>query len=468
MLHRTLVVLFAGVAASVSVAQCPWDVAFARGGADVFEGLFEPEARAILEAESALGRVVYVGGLFTQLAGQDVLTIGAWDGTSWSAVGGGLEVVGPPRFENPPFVNDMAFYDDGFGPALYVVGNFNTADPFGVPIEANQIARWDSEGWSPVGGGLGPVGLFGVGSQPSVLEVFGGELYAGGFLRVDFGSPADSLARWDGSQWRDVGGAFLIGAEPFIGRTAAMVVWNGSLYVGGEFDRAPGEVAANFVARWDGAQWHALGAGLDGPALSLAVYDDGTGEALYVGGTFANAGGQPAANIARWDGDAWGALGAGVEIVENGGVYALQAFDGALYAGGAFDRAGGIDSPNLARWEGSAWAAVDGPISGTPAVPWILPSVRSMAPSTLGGGGLLVGGYFDEVAPGLRAGSLARLVCVSCPADIDGDGELTIFDFLAFQNLFAVGDLRADFDGDGSLTLFDFLEFQNAFAQGCE
>jgi len=56
----------------------------------------------------------------------------------------------------------------------------------------------------------------------------------------------------------------------------------------------------------------------------------------------------------------------------------------------------------------------------------------------------------------------------SCIADIDGDGELTLFDFLAFQNLFDAGDLAADFDGDGSLTLFDFLEFQNAFDAGCE
>ncbi|MCW5755609.1 MAG: lamin tail domain-containing protein [Phycisphaeraceae bacterium] len=54
-----------------------------------------------------------------------------------------------------------------------------------------------------------------------------------------------------------------------------------------------------------------------------------------------------------------------------------------------------------------------------------------------------------------------------CRADIDGDGQLTIFDFLAFQNLFAVGDLRADFDGDGQLTIFDFLAFQNEFAIGC-
>jgi hypothetical protein len=56
---------------------------------------------------------------------------------------------------------------------------------------------------------------------------------------------------------------------------------------------------------------------------------------------------------------------------------------------------------------------------------------------------------------------------VVCRADLDGDGELTLFDFLAFQNLFASGDPAADFDGDGELTLFDFLAFQNEFAVGC-
>ncbi|MFG0283067.1 MAG: right-handed parallel beta-helix repeat-containing protein, partial [Phycisphaerales bacterium JB039] len=35
-------------------------------------------------------------------------------------------------------------------------------------------------------------------------------------------------------------------------------------------------------------------------------------------------------------------------------------------------------------------------------------------------------------------------------ADCDGDGELTFFDFLCFQNLFAAGDPGADCDGDGS------------------
>lgn len=56
---------------------------------------------------------------------------------------------------------------------------------------------------------------------------------------------------------------------------------------------------------------------------------------------------------------------------------------------------------------------------------------------------------------------------VGCRADIDGDGSLTIFDFLAFQNAFDAGDLLADFDGDGVLTIFDFLQFQNEFDAGC-
>ena len=55
-----------------------------------------------------------------------------------------------------------------------------------------------------------------------------------------------------------------------------------------------------------------------------------------------------------------------------------------------------------------------------------------------------------------------------CRADLDGDGQLTIFDFLAFQNLFDMGDPIADFDGDGELTFFDFLAFQNEFDAGCE
>ena len=65
------------------------------------------------------------------------------------------------------------------------------------------------------------------------------------------------------------------------------------------------------------------------------------------------------------------------------------------------------------------------------------------------------------------AGFQITPVDTSCFADCDGDGTLTFFDFLCFQNLFAAGDPGADCDGDGSLTFFDFLCFQNAFSAGC-
>jgi glycosylphosphatidylinositol phospholipase D len=54
-----------------------------------------------------------------------------------------------------------------------------------------------------------------------------------------------------------------------------------------------------------------------------------------------------------------------------------------------------------------------------------------------------------------------------CRPDLDADGALTIFDFLAFQNFFDAMDPAADFDGDGDFTIFDFLAFQNAFDAGC-
>ncbi|MEQ9095632.1 MAG: GC-type dockerin domain-anchored protein [Phycisphaerales bacterium] len=55
----------------------------------------------------------------------------------------------------------------------------------------------------------------------------------------------------------------------------------------------------------------------------------------------------------------------------------------------------------------------------------------------------------------------------ACAADCDGDGDLTIFDFLCFQNAFAQGEASADCDGDGSVTMDDFACFQASFMAGC-
>lgn len=59
-------------------------------------------------------------------------------------------------------------------------------------------------------------------------------------------------------------------------------------------------------------------------------------------------------------------------------------------------------------------------------------------------------------------------VRATCLADFDGDGQLTIFDFIAYQEAFTRGDPRADFDRDGELTVFDYLLFQSRFISGCD
>ncbi|MFI4916129.1 MAG: serine hydrolase [Phycisphaerales bacterium JB060] len=92
-------------------------------------------------------------------------------------------------------------------------------------------------------------------------------------------------------------------------------------------------------------------------------------------------------------------------------------------------------------------------------------------------GNPLLGGVFmiedgitslsDRIDDLQDAARMARLTCTPCPADLDNDGALTLFDFLAFQTAWAAGDPAGDFNRDGVLDLFDFLAYSNAFDAGC-
>src|SRR4029078_8224714 len=90
-----------------------------------------------------------------------------------------------------------------------------------------------------------------------------------------------------------------------------------ALFVAGEFDHAGG-VACSSIARWKNGVWSDVGGGLDGAlfdtrAHALCVHDDGSGAALYVGGNFTGAGGIAASKIARWNGSSWSAVGGGIQ-----------------------------------------------------------------------------------------------------------------------------------------------------------
>jgi len=76
----------------------------------------------------------------------------------------------------------------------------------------------------------------------TALAVSGGVLYAGGYFTTAGGNPANFIARWDGSSWSALGSG--VGGTSY-SHVNALVVSGDTLYVGGEFMRAGDKVSAS-------------------------------------------------------------------------------------------------------------------------------------------------------------------------------------------------------------------------------
>jgi hypothetical protein len=395
--------------------------------------------------------MLYAGGTFPSVAGQPGTSlIGRWDrdGLSWSSVGGGL---------NGSWVSAFAPFDAGSGTELVVGGNFLGA--FGVP-DTECIAKWDGSAWSSLGAAI-------TGGTVSVMTTWdgpgGNRLYVGGSFATAGGVTANGIACWDGVQWHAMGTG-ITGWNEYID---AMMVWDdGSgekLYVGGRFDTMDG-LDTPLIARWDGETWEQVGDGLINDNYlfgieSMAVYDDGSGDALYVGGYEFHAPGQPLGNVSKWDGQQWTTVGPRYD----GRCTTLCVFDDGsgpgLYRGGnAFWELG-----YFARLVGDDWEMVGGGITKVPyEAPW---------PSTFAlyawDDALYVGGFFNRAGGfqgvgGEPCDSIAAWVgCPACPGDVDGDGDTDLADLAALLASYERCDgdpgyePAADFDDSGCVDLSD-------------
>ena len=228
-----------------------------------------------------------------------------------------------------------------------------------------------------------------------------------------------------------------------------------ALYAAGDFKSAGG-VTARRVARWNGTTWSALGTGIAGgdfPSVSaLTVFNDGSGDALYAAGDFKTAGQNPANRIARWNGTTWTSLGSGMNFE----IQALTVFDDgsgpALYAGGNFKQAGESPATRVARWDGTAWSSLLG--TGMDFVVHFLDVFDDGS-----GPSLYAAGNF-KTAGGSPARRIARWSrpcppsSSACPADITGpsldgvpDGSVNAFDLNYYIALWLASDLAADLTG---------------------
>jgi trimeric autotransporter adhesin len=360
-------------------------------------------------------------------------------------------------------IYDAVVFDDGSGAAIYIARLCSQP--------CNSVRRWDGSTWEDVGSAALRTSHIAVLAEPS-----GPTLYA---ATMNFAGLA-GLVRWDGSVWTAVGPPLVFG--PGTPQLNSLVMYDDgsgpALYLAGSFTHAGG-IEVNGLARFRDGMWSAVGGGLAGGRITtLALLDDGAGSALYAGGSFLSAGGAPAARIARWDGVSWSALGSGIQGHSLTEVVALAAFDDgrgmAIYAGGFFMVNGAQMGSNLARFDGVAWTPA--PADAT---------VMSMEVFDDGRGpALWLGGKFSTVEDVVSVRLARRVACQEPPCYANCDQSsvtpiLNVEDFTCFINRYVEGlalphqqQLTHYANCDGSteppvLNAEDFTCFLDAFAAGC-
>ncbi len=307
------------------------------------------------------GGQLIAGGHFTMAGGLFIDRIARWDGTTWHAIGDGLNgpvetiVVSPTH--------------------LYVGGSFSQAGT----ASASNIAKWDGANWSSVGLG------FNDDVEALAIHPSTGQIYAGGRFTQSGSNPRNYIAYLDGSTWYQVGSGLNNWCY-------TLLFDEETLYAGGRFTLA-GTSNANYVAKWNGTNWSALKSGLDNYCYALALDVEGN---LYAGGEFTNAEGNPANYIAKWNGSAWSAIGDGF----NNDCRALLMDDAQnfLYAGGTFTTADGLGTDAMAFWDGEQWRTFENGIRNSAIV-------RALEMDA--NGDIYIGGEFTSIG-GVSAARIAK------------------------------------------------------------
>ncbi len=372
---------FAPAAGAVSPAAAgPWSALGSNGHGN---GALNGSVLAI----AVSGNDLYVGGGFTNVAGIATADfIARWNGSTWSALGSN----GSGNGALNSWVQVLAVS----GSDLYVGGDFDNAAGIAT---ADHVARWNGSTWSALGSnGSGDGALNG---EINALAVSGTNLYAGGGFTDAAGiATADSVARWNGSAWSALGSNIAGTDGALKGYVTDLAVSGNDLYVGGGFTNVAGIATADFIAKWNGSTWSALGSnGSGNGALNNSVGVIAvSGSDLYVGGKFDNAAGIATADdVAKWNGSTWSALGSNGsgDGALNGNVDALAVSGTDLFVGGGFTDAASIATADyVAKWNGSAWSALGANGSGNGALnDWVYGLAIS-------GTNLYMGGWFTDAA----------------------------------------------------------------------
>lgn len=362
----------------------------------------------VVYAVMATNGTVYAGGFFTNSGPSSISSnVACWNGATWTSLGGGLGSVvdtlalngsdleagglfgtsGVAQWDGASWSNLGSGFNAGvqniaiFSNQICATGSFTNIGG----TAASRFAIWNGSSWLAAGAGLSASG-YRVYSTGTNVYVGGNFLLAGGLL-------ANGFASWNGNNWSSVGTPGRMNGVSSSVRAMARAGTN--LYIGGSL-MSFSQTNANYVARFDGANWYPLGAGLSGsstpngttPTINAIAVD---GNNVYVGGSFTGAGGVGVQNIARWDGTNWSAMGN-----PGGLVYSVTVRTNGVYASGSAQGLSGYADPFFLRWDGTNWQNVlNFNSTNTFFQTYLNDSVPGMDAAAFQGTNIYVGGHFN-------------------------------------------------------------------------
>ena len=241
---------------------------------------------------------VYVTGDFTNIGGVAANYIAYWNGTTWNALGTGLNSNG--------LTVRVAPNGD-----VYVGGGFTTAGG----VSCVRIARWDGLQWRRVGqfGGLNDL------VQAIEINKDGSTIYVGGDFTDQNGFAASALLAV--ASYNTATGLFSAMGSGLNQTVYSLALADsGVLYAGGNFT-ASGSDEISYIGQWNGSAWLPMSSGADSAVQKVSLSPNGNVLAV---GAFTRIGSVDARFIALWNGSTF--VNLDLNISASGSYYPICSF----------------------------------------------------------------------------------------------------------------------------------------------
>ncbi|WP_425422171.1 T9SS type A sorting domain-containing protein [Phaeodactylibacter xiamenensis] len=295
---------------------------------------------ADLFADTVSGQL-FISGAFQHTGNIEANGVAVWDGSEFETFGTGVDNC----ITTCPVVVSVAMWQGDLfcSPTSYSMGG--VLDPKG-------LMRWNGEMWNKVGGGLsflsGNNGLvYDFLPQDSSLILLGGFQLAGT-------DTVYNVARWNGEQLTSLGFPYANPELGIIGKVQSGLIKDGTLYVGGNFQKELGiENTIDFAWFFNG-NWHQSDQNIKGGNDDIGKMITYKGE-IYVGGNFRVSSGNAGNAIMRFQDGIFVDVGGSFDS-ELANIRDMVVFDGKLFVFGLFNSVGGgIPAQNIASWDGEKW-----------------------------------------------------------------------------------------------------------------